>query len=123
MSSTAAESERVEQLLAVIGNLHDRIEDQADKIGALEAELAEYRADNERDKASIRQQVTEVEEATDADTNPDTDTTESDKSAPESGPDLTPMERLMKMGEAGVNTRSPAIFIRHAVCSGGVTVD
>ena len=59
------------------------------------AELEEYRAENEHDKATIRQQVTEVEQA-DGSTD-----TEGDESDPQSE-SRTPMEQVIRAGEEGV---------------------
>ena len=60
------------------------------------AELEEYRAENEHDKATIRQQVTEVEQ-TDG-----TATDESDDSNAQSDSMGTPMEQVLRAGDAGV---------------------
>ena len=59
------------------------------------AELEEYRAENEHDKATIRQQVTEVEQAD------ETADAESDESDPR-GESRTPMEQVIRAGEEGV---------------------
>ena len=56
------------------------------------AELEEYRAENEHDKATIRQQVTEVEQADEATTNESDPQSES----------RTPMEQVIRAGEEGV---------------------
>ena len=102
-SNVAALREQVADLKAVITEQADRIDlllkERAEDRQRI-AELEDYRADNEHDKATIRQLVTEGEQTTDAD--PDTDTTESDERVAESGADLTPMERLVKMGETDV---------------------
>lgn len=62
---------------------------------AVEADLEEYRAANEHDKATIRQQVTEVKQ---------TDST-ADAITGESGPrndSITPMKRLIQVGKQDV---------------------
>lgn len=74
----------------------------------LEDQLQEYRDHNERDKAKIRQQVTEAVA--------ESERSESDEED-EQGRDLLPMERLIQLGETGVTTevtasvqRAKAIF-------------
>ena len=77
---------------ALLERLLDRIDD-------LEAELNQYRTENERDKATIRQDVHEAIEKAEAPSD-----TEADESTEESsGNDaVTPMERILQFGEAGV---------------------
>ena len=60
------------------------------------AELEEYRAENEHDKATIRQQVTEVEQT---DSSADAGSDESDAQSDSMG---TPMEQVLRAGDAGV---------------------
>ena len=60
------------------------------------AELEEYRAENEYDKATIRQQVTEVEQT---DSSADAGSDESDAQSDSMG---TPMEQVLRAGDAGV---------------------
>jgi hypothetical protein len=71
---------------ALLERLLDRVDD-------LEAELSEYRAENERDKATIRQQVADAAESERSETvNEDGDDRD----------DLLPIERLMEMGKRGI---------------------
>jgi len=103
--STTGESD-VAALREEIADLKSVIEEQASRIDLLLneraqdrqriAELEDYRAENERDKASIRQQVTEVEQPR------STADAESDESQAESASRLTPMHQLIQAGEAGV---------------------
>lgn len=75
--------QQVEQLTDLVGSLLDRIED-------LEGELAEYREQNERDKADIRQYATEkAEETQTSDSNPEG--REEENTTPE-----TPIERCFE---------------------------
>ena len=60
-TADATDSSTVEQLIATVKDLRDTIEQEADRINKLEEELANYRAQNERDKVEIRQKVTDVE--------------------------------------------------------------
>ena len=89
MSGTA----RVEVPRALLERLLDRVDD-------LEAELADYRAENEHDKATIRQDVREAVEKTESEGSR-TDGKESDESEPRDD-SITPMERLINLGEQGV---------------------
>ena len=91
-SEIAALRQQVASLEGIIRNQADRIENQATRIAGLKNELSEYRAENERDKATIRQQVTEAEQSTTA------ADAESDESAP-SERSMTPMERMLQWGE------------------------
>ena len=94
-----SQAERIEQQAG-------RIEEQANRIDLLLeeraedrqriAELEEYRAENEHDKATIRQQVTEVEQT---DSSADA---ESDDSDAQSDSMSTPMEQVLRAGDAGV---------------------
>lgn len=76
-------TETVEVRKALLERLLDRVDD-------LEAELREYRAENERDKAHIRREVTEAVE-------------ESERSEPgedrKENEGMLPIERLAKFGE------------------------
>ena len=106
-SEVAALRDQVAELKTIIKSQAGRIEEQANRIDGLLRERAEdrqrlaeleaYRADNERDKATIRQQVTKVEQ-TDA-----AEGTQSDETATREG-SMTPMERLLQLGEHGVMT-------------------
>ena len=83
----------VEVPRALLNRLLDRIDD-------LEVELAQYRTENERDKATIRQDVHEAIEKAES-SEGETQTDEADEDS--SGTDVvTPMERLLRLGEAGV---------------------
>jgi chromosome segregation ATPase len=103
-SEVAALHEKIDRLEAVI-------EDQADRIDQLLrekaqdrqriAELEDYRAENEHDKATIRQQVTSTEQ-----TDPAADG-ESDESAARDD-SMTPMERLVRLGEDSIMTNVTA---------------
>jgi chromosome segregation ATPase len=83
--TTDEQAERIDRLL------QERAEDRK-RITELEEELSEYRENNEHDKATIRQQVSSSQSAGG----------ESDESGAESDGSMTPMERLLEMGEAGV---------------------
>lgn len=109
--SGAGESE-IAALREQIDDLKSVIEEQADRIDLLLkeraedrqriAELEEYRAENEHDKATIRKQVTEVEQGSSiADA-------ESDESSGQNDSTGTPMEQLIRAGEAGVVGRVTA---------------
>ncbi len=78
------ENETIDRLRAVIARLHDKIDD-------LEAELAEYRNENEQDKASVKRRISEIEGG------------EAGKSDSEGGVNgsetMLPIERLSKFGE------------------------
>lgn len=81
------------------------LEKLLDRVDELEDELQEYRDHNERDKAKIRQQVTEAVE--------ESERSESDGQSR----DLLPMERLIRIGETGITgqvtasvQRAKAIF-------------
>lgn len=95
-SEIAALREQVASLEGIIRNQADRIENQATRIAGLKDELSEYRAENERDKATIRQQVTKAEQAT-----ADAESDESEASG-SSDEEMTPMERLLKLGDSSV---------------------
>jgi cell division septum initiation protein DivIVA len=60
-TADATDSSTVEQLIQTVEDLQDTIKQQAEQINELEDELADYRDHNERDKAQIRQKLTEVE--------------------------------------------------------------
>ncbi len=97
-SEIAALREQIDALEAVIEQQANRIdlllkEKAADRQRI--AELEEYRAENEHDKATIRQQATEVER-----TSPIADA-ENDESGPNND-SITPMERLLKLGASGI---------------------
>jgi hypothetical protein len=98
-SEVAALREQIAELKEVISEQADRIDhllrERAQDRQRL-AELEEYRAENERDKATIRQQVTKVER-----TEAGTEGAHSDESDPENEP-MTPMERLLRLGEDGI---------------------
>jgi DNA gyrase/topoisomerase IV subunit A len=91
-----------------IADLKSVIEEQANRIDLLLkeraedrqriAELEEYRAENEHDKATIRQQVTSTEQA---------DGAESDESDARDD-SMTPMERLVRLGEESIMTNVTA---------------
>ena len=103
---SATEESTVAALREQVADLKDVIEEQSNRIDLLLkeraedrqriAELEEYRAENEHDKATIRQQVTEVEQ-TDG-----TATDESDDSNAQSDSMGTPMEQVLRAGDAGV---------------------
>ena len=57
----ATDSIDVEQLAQAVADLQETVEQQATRIDALEDELSEYRAENERDKAQVKQRVTDLE--------------------------------------------------------------
>ena len=82
----------VEVPRALLNRLLDRIDD-------LEAELTQYRTENERDKATIRQDVHEAIEKAEGATSTD-DTPGDDPSTKDDA--VTPMERLLTLGEQGV---------------------
>jgi TolA-binding protein len=84
-----AEQETIAQLHAVIEKLHDRIESLETEL----SELSDYRAENERDKATIRQQVTEAIEDQDRETGTGS---ESEGSVDESRP---PIAQLAEYGD------------------------
>ena len=102
---SAVDESEVAALHEKIDRLETVIEDQAERIDQLLrekaqnrqriAELEDYRAENEHDKATIRKQVTEVEETSSA------ADAESDESGTQSE-STTPMERLLHLGEQGV---------------------
>lgn len=92
MHETEAESETVAVPKALLEKLLDRVDE-------LEEELQEYRAENERDKATIRQQVTEAVADSER-----SDSEESDGA----GRELLPMERLIELGESGVTAQVTA---------------
>jgi chromosome segregation ATPase len=60
-TADATDSSTVKQLIQTVEDLRDTVKQQSDRIDELETELANYRAHNERDKAQIRQKLTEVE--------------------------------------------------------------
>jgi hypothetical protein len=97
-TTTATDSSTVEQLIASVEDLRDTVEQQANRIDELEDELSDYRAHNERDKAEIRQKITEVEnqqtEGLSEDATPGVDT---DKEAPQNAE--TPLERICTLPE------------------------
>lgn len=83
------------------------LEKLLDRVDELESELQEYRDHNERDKAKIRQQVSETV----------TESERSESEDDENGRDLLPMERLIRIGETGITgqvtasvQRAKAIF-------------
>ena len=104
MSST--EESTVAALREQVADLKDVIEEQSNRIDLLLkeraqdrqriAELEEYRAENEHDKATIRQQVTEVEQT---DSSADAESDDSDAQSDSMG---TPMEQVLRAGDAGV---------------------
>ena len=85
-------ADTVEVPQALLERLLDRVDD-------LEAELSQYRSENERDKATIRQDVHEaiekVEESEESDDAQSDETGAQDDS-------MTPMERVLRVGEEGV---------------------
>ena len=89
-----SEGEEVSVPRALLERLLDRIDD-------LEAELKQYRTENERDKATIRQDVHEaIEKAEGKSSSEPADTEPTEEN---SGNDtVTPMERILQFGEAGV---------------------
>ena len=100
MKETAADGKTVAVPKALLEKLLDRVDE-------LEEELQEYRAENERDKATIRQQVSEAV----------AESERSDSGEDEQGHDLLPMERLIQIGENGITAevtasvkRAKAIF-------------
>lgn len=101
MEEISTNGETVAVPKALLEKLLDRVEE-------LEEELQKYRDHNERDKAKIRQQVTEAVA--------ESERSESDEED-EQGGDLLPMERLIQLGETGVTAevtasvqRAKAIF-------------
>jgi len=103
--STAAEDE-IAALREELKQVKAENEDLRERVGLLLeeraqdrkriAELEEYRAENEHDKATIRQQVTEVEQAdSSADAESDDSNTQNDSMG-------TPMEQVLRAGNAGV---------------------
>lgn len=97
-TADATDSRTVEQLIQTVNDLRDTIEQQADRINELETELADYRAHNERDKAEIRQKITDVKtQQTDA---PSKDATPGvDTGKDPSQNDETPLERICTLPE------------------------
>lgn len=92
-------TQRVDDLEAENEQLRDQVSEQNDRIAELEEkveaqteELAEYRTHNERDKATIRKDVTAVKD--------DLDTQSEEAGTDEGGnaDDLTPIERLSLLG-------------------------
>jgi hypothetical protein len=91
MNETNANGETVAVPKALLEKLLDRVDE-------LEDELKEYQDHNERDKAQIRQQVTAaVEESERSDSSDTSEQTE-----------LSPMERLLKLGENSVTAEVTA---------------
>ena len=88
-------SEIVEVPRALLERLLGRVDD-------LEAELSQYRSENERDKATIRQDVHEAIEKAESDSK--AAAAESDESDESGARDdsMTPMERILRAGEEGV---------------------
>lgn len=87
-----SETSVVEVPRVLLERLLDRVDD-------LEAELNQYREANERDKATIRQDVHEAIEKGDQ---PDgADDAQNDETSSHDG-STTPMERLIQLGEHGV---------------------
>ena len=103
---SATEESTVAALREQVADLKDVIEEQSNRIDLLLkerdedrpriAELEEYRAENEHDKATIRQQVTEVEQT---DSSADAGSDDSDAKSDSMG---TPMEQVLRAGDAGV---------------------
>ena len=60
-TADATDSSTVNQLTQAVKDLQATVEQQAKRINELEDELTSYRAYNERDKAEIRQKITDVE--------------------------------------------------------------
>jgi isocitrate lyase len=87
-----SETDVVEVPQALLERLLDRVDD-------LEAELSQYRTENERDKATIRQDVHEAIEKAEHDD--ETAAAESDESATRDE-SMTPMEQVIHAGEEGV---------------------
>ena len=87
-----SETDVVEVPQALLERLLDRVDD-------LEAELSQYRTENERDKATIRQDVHEAIEKAEQDD--ETAAAESDESASRDE-SMTPMERILRAGAEGV---------------------
>jgi phosphosulfolactate synthase (CoM biosynthesis protein A) len=87
-----SETDLVEVPRALLERLLDRVDD-------LEAELTQYRTENERDKATIRQDVHEAIEKAEHDN--ETAAAESDESASRDE-SMTPMERILRAGAEGV---------------------
>jgi len=86
------ESELVNVPRKLLNRVLDRVDD-------LEERLSEYEAENEHDKATIRQDVnTAIEKADEATSSEPAESVESD----ESGSKGTPMQQLIEAGEAGV---------------------
>ena len=80
---------------ALLNRVLDRVDD-------LEEELAEYRDENEHDKAEIRQDVYEaIEKANEATEREPTESAESDDTGDESESG-TPMEQIIRAGENSV---------------------
>jgi hypothetical protein len=89
------ESELVNVPRKLLNRILDRVDD-------LEEELAEYRDENEHDKATIRQDVNEaIEKANEATEREPTESAESDDTGDESE-SITPMERIIRAGESSV---------------------
>ena len=84
----------VEVPRALLERLLDRVDD-------LEAELTQYRTENERDKATIRQDVHEAIEKAESKEPPETADDASDENAAQDEL-MTPMERILRFGEEGV---------------------
>jgi hypothetical protein len=97
-TADATDSSTVEKLIATTEDLQNIVKQQAKRIDELEDELSDYRAHNERDKAEIRQKVTEVEnhqtEGRSENATPGVDT---DKEAPQTAE--TPLERICALPE------------------------
>jgi hypothetical protein len=95
MIETDDEGEAIELVnvpRALLEQLLDRVDD-------LEAELSEYRDENEHDKATIRQDVnTAIEKANEA---TEREPAQTDESEPRDD-SLTPFEQVLRAGEAGV---------------------
>ena len=91
-----SEGEEVSVPRALLERLLDRIDD-------LEAELKQYRTENERDKATIRQDVHEAIEKAEAEGKEASEPADGESAEASSGNDaLTPMERILQFGEAGI---------------------
>jgi phosphosulfolactate synthase (CoM biosynthesis protein A) len=85
-------TDTIEVPQAVLERLLDRVDD-------LEAELSQYRSENERDKATIRQDVHEAIEK--AEEGEETDDAQSDESGAQDD-SMTPMEQVIRAGAEGV---------------------
>jgi hypothetical protein len=97
-TADATDSNTVEQLIATIEDLRDTVGQQAERIDELETELTDYRAHNERDKAEIRQKITEVEnQQTDAPSEDATPGVDTDKDPSQNVE--TPLERICALPE------------------------